>query len=497
MAVTRMDRTHSGACSLKPTLNATASFGCMALGMCLSLVTLEVQAQLPPSPESMADGVHRYLGAASCAASNCHGGVTLPDSGPKYAAHRIWIKNDPHSRAYEVLSQQRSQQMTARLGWQPAHKEARCLVCHAVAETSQHTLSKTFQVSDGVSCEACHGPAEHWLADHSRPQIWHALTEKMKADRGFRAVETLELRAQLCVGCHVGTTDREVNHDMIAAGHPRLAFEFAGYSAIQPKHWNVEHDQLQAGGQSGTTEAATQLDTQLWLIGQVATLRATLELTRHRATQLDKPWPEFAEYRCFACHQSLTASGSPKQTIEWANNPALWDVDRAGVLPWQPASLGAIGLIEPQPPLVVGPLRQLRQELGNWHPDRRVAVQQATDALQALDRLALPRNDRSLPTRVLERVGQPENHVERDWEHAIQAYLAVAALVPVEIKRQPEFMTQVEILRTALKFEAGTDSPGQYDDSRGQTIRKALDRLQELALLSPAVTVPPPPIQQP
>lgn len=487
----------TGACLFMLTTKVTALHGAAALCVCLSLFTTELPAQLPPSPDSLAAGAHRYLGAASCAASNCHGGTTLPDSGPKYAAHRIWIKHDPHARAYEVLLSERSQSMTAKLGWHPAHKEARCLACHAVAETSSHTFSRNFQVSDGVSCEACHGPAEHWLDDHSRPHIWESLTVAEKDRRGFHSIEPLELRAQLCVTCHVGTTDREVNHDMIAAGHPRLAFEFAGYSAIQPKHWSVERDQLQVAEKAGTTEAATQLDTQLWLIGQVATIRATLELTRHRAASLEKPWPEFAEYRCFACHQSLTASGSPKQTIDWANNPALWDVDRAGVIPWQPASLGAIGLIESEPPLVVGPLRQLRQELGNWHPDRDITARQATAALQALDQLNLSARKTDTPVRVLRRVEARENQVERDWEHAMQAYLAVAALTPVATKRQPEFLAQVEILQQALRFETGTDSPGQYDESRGQTIRTALDRLHQLAPSNPADTVPPPPTRQP
>ncbi|MBI1344787.1 hypothetical protein GC163_00710 [bacterium] len=480
-----------------PTLPATACSVALSLGICLSVLGTTVHAQLPPSPDSLATGAQRYLGAASCAASNCHGGTTLPDSGPKYAAHRIWIKDDPHSRAYEVLCDERSQRMTARLGWQPAHKEARCLACHAVAENPSHTFSSSFQVSDGVSCEACHGPAEQWLDDHSRPQIWHALTVAEKERRGFRSLEPLELRAKFCVTCHVGATDREVNHDMIAAGHPRLAFEYAGYSAILKKHWRLEDDQFQASGEIGTAHASTMLDTQLWLIGQVATVRATLELTRHRAESSEKPWPEFAEYRCFACHQSLTAEGSPKSFIDWANNPALWDVDRAGVMPWQPASLGAIGFIEPEPPLVVGPLRQLRSELGNWHPDRGITTQQATAALQALDHLTLTSQDVATPVRVLNRVGAKENHVERDWEHAMQAYLAVAALSPATSKRQPEFLAQVEILRQALRFKAGTDSPGQYDESRGQTIRAALDRLHELASTSPTDTVPPPPTRQP
>lgn len=455
-------------------------------------------AQMPPSPSQLVSATHRYLGSASCAASNCHGGTSLPDSGPKYAAHRIWLSQDVHARAYDVLQEDRSQAMTARLGWRPAHRESRCLACHAVAETPAHPFARTFQVADGVSCEACHGPAEHWLADHSRPQVWSALTDRQKVDLGFQPTEQLDVRAKLCTKCHVGTQDREVNHDMIAAGHPRLAFEFAGYSAIHKKHWNLENDQRQVSGESGTVAAATQLDTQLWLIGQVETIRATLELTRLRAEHPDKPWPEYAEYRCFACHQSLTASGSPKGTTDWANNPALWDVERAGQLPWQPASLGAVGLIEdPQRPQLIGPLRVLRSQISTWNPDRQVILQRANEALKSLEALTDVTRDPAASRRVLNIVGQPENLVERDWEHAMQGYLAVAALSPVSVKRSPEFQEQVTILRESLKFEAGTNSPGQYDVSRGQTIRKALNRLLELCTSAPADTLPPQPTRQP
>ncbi len=34
----------------------------------------------------------------------------------------------------------------------------------------------------------------------------------------------------------------EVDHDLIAAGHPALRFEFATYFANLPPHWDVARD---------------------------------------------------------------------------------------------------------------------------------------------------------------------------------------------------------------------------------------------------------------
>ena len=60
----------------------------------------------------------------------------------------------------------------------------------------------------------------------------------------FRATKELAERAKVCTRCHVGRRSpdglltQEVNHDLIAAGHPRLNFEFAAYQENLPVHWD-------------------------------------------------------------------------------------------------------------------------------------------------------------------------------------------------------------------------------------------------------------------
>src|SRR5262249_7174292 len=152
---------------------------------------------------------------------------------------------------------------------------------------------KEFKV-DGVGCESCHGPAEKWKAVHYLPG-W-----KDRSDReqlGFLDTKDLAVRAESCVACHVGSPNREVNHDLIAAGHPRLRFDLGAYLANYPKHWSDARDKA----------GRPALEAQVWAIGQVVSAQAAVKVLQHRAAAADKPWPEFAEYDCFACHHSLSA----------------------------------------------------------------------------------------------------------------------------------------------------------------------------------------------
>src|SRR6185312_10631892 len=114
-------------------------------------------------------------------------------------------------------------------------------------------------------------------------------------------------RALACAGCHVGAPAdpergypvRDMNHDMIAAGHPRLNFDFADYQRRLPPHWQ-EKDRLAAAA----TPRPPDFEAKGWLVGRVAAAEAACRLTADRARRL-APWPEFAEFNCYACHHDL------------------------------------------------------------------------------------------------------------------------------------------------------------------------------------------------
>ncbi len=107
----------------------------------------------------------------------------------------------------------------------------------------------------------------------------------------MRPLHDLGVRYRMCVECHVGCGERDVNHDLIAAGHPRLRFEAALFTERMPHHWPAEK--------------APSFEALSWATGQVLAARTELNLLAYRADAAAaqrKPWPEFAAYDCASCH---------------------------------------------------------------------------------------------------------------------------------------------------------------------------------------------------
>ena len=93
--------------------------------------------------------------------------------------------------------------------------------------------ARTFDLSEGVSCESCHGPAAAWLGPHTERDWTH---EKSVA-LGMYDTRDLTKRTEKCLSCHLGNEEKSVDHEMIAAGHPDLYFELDSFSAVMPRHW--------------------------------------------------------------------------------------------------------------------------------------------------------------------------------------------------------------------------------------------------------------------
>ena len=259
----------------------------------------------------------RLTGVGSCTASGCHGGTKRHQNGGN--EYNIWISADPHAQAHSVLYDDRSLKMVQNLDGAefnaavPPYEDERCLNCHSTTFASAVDDAGDI-VSDGVGCEACHGPAEGWLAEHFLPGFDAADRERL----GMWDTKSLYSRAQICASCHVGSPGREVNHDLIAAGHPRLQFEMGAYLQALPKHWDERRDRERAGG---------NFEFLTWALGQTATSSAAAKQLEHRATH-GTVWPELSEWSCGACHHDLAdsesrqdalaaAGGLSAQTIRW------------------------------------------------------------------------------------------------------------------------------------------------------------------------------------
>ncbi len=269
-----------------------------------------------PAPAPTAHDALDTIGARTCASTACHASVRRDPRSQGALSNFIrrdeyvfWSDHDPHARSLLTLDTQRSQQIFAALGIKDEQGKVideraynNCRACHATKVTDPVTQAVSYE---SVSCEACHGPAQAWRESHYQ-RTWN---EQVAAKSSFADTKNLTVRAGQCVQCHVGAADREVNHDLIAAGHPVLKFEMAAYHDMLPKHWNDERERAQA----------TDFELALWSAGQQQTAQAALELTHARLARLNdtamaelspvKPvWPEFAEYDCFACHHDLVDS---------------------------------------------------------------------------------------------------------------------------------------------------------------------------------------------
>jgi len=123
-------------------------------------------------------------------------------------------------------------------------------------------------------------------------------------------------RTDKCLTCHLGTSERFVDHEMIAAGHPDLVFELEAFSAAMPRHWR----------DSAGADANTPVRT--FAVGQLTHLRASLDRLARRVK--GPTWPEYAELDCFACHHSLT-----RPEDSWRQAQGYEDRARPGVPPLQ------------------------------------------------------------------------------------------------------------------------------------------------------------------
>ena len=242
---------------------------------------------LPPS---------RFLGMNSCGSSGCHGGAAS-----KRDECRIWSQRDFHSRAYATLTTARSARMAEVLGIAAPTKEASCTVCHAPFQSVPPQLQASpLDVTAGVSCESCHGPAESWLRGHTRPDWTHA----DRLSGGMRDLKSLYGRGNACVACH-----QNVPGNILEAGHPELFFGLDALGVSQPKHWQESPDWSGA---------------QTWLVGQAIALReVSWELSRSPDGEKLKPqWDGLVWIMSKVPDTGLSPSLSAGEIQKWSDDYA-------------------------------------------------------------------------------------------------------------------------------------------------------------------------------
>ena len=421
----------------------------------------------------------KYIGPGSCAATSCHGSVK-PIAGSRILQNEYstWILQDKHSRAYQALTGNVGERMARilKLGAK-AEQAPKCLACHALYTTPEQR-GRAFEISEGVSCENCHGPASAWLGPHTTRSWQHEKSVTL----GMTDTRNVIRRTEKCLECHLGTKNKFVDHEMIAAGHPDLYFELDSFSAVMPRHWKVPRE----SEPGKAVEDAPWVGVREWAVGQAVQLRAAMERLTWRAKneRFDKKdvWPEYSELSCFACHHALgPAKDSWRQEHGYAGrrpgDPA-WNASRYVVFRVLAKQIDAANPQELDRELLV-----VSDEMSKLNPDRNAASVAASAAApfaqRIAERLATMEFDQAIVLRMLQRIpDNAENIALADERAAEQATMALDSLY-IAYSRETKPANAAEVRAAINGLFQQLENPSAYNaDQFASALRRIRPLLQ-------------------
>src|SRR5712664_584728 len=421
----------------------------------------------------------KYIGPGSCAATSCHGSVK-PIAGSRILQNEYstWIIQDKHSRAYQVLTGDIGERMARILKLGTKAKEApKCLACHALNPPPEQR-GRAFEISEGVSCENCHGPASGCLG----PDTTRTCTHEKSVALGMHDTRNVIHRTEKCLECHLGTKNKFVDHEMIAAGHPDLYFELDSFSEVMPRHWKAPRE-----SESGKpVEDAAWVGVREWSTGQAVQLRAAMERLTWRAKneRFDKKdvWPEYSELSCFACHHPLgPAKDSWRQEHGYVGrrpgDPA-WNSSRYAVFRLLAKQIDSANAQELDRQLVV-----VSNEMSRLYPDRNAVASAASAAAplaqRIAQRLATMQYDQAVTLRLLQRISDDaENIALADERAAEQAAMALDSLYIAYSKdAKPANAAEVRLAINGL-FQELQNPSGYNADQFASSLRRIRLMLQ-------------------
>jgi hypothetical protein len=422
----------------------------------------------------------KFIGPGSCAATSCHGSVKpVADSRILMTEYTTWILKDKHSRAYQVLTGDVGERMARilRLG-ATAQESPKCLVCHALYTTPEQR-GRVFEISEGVSCENCHGPAQGWLGQHTERDSSEKHAKSVSL--GMHDTRDVIHRTEKCLQCHLGTKEKFVDHEMIAAGHPDLYFELDSFSAVMPRHWKEPRES--APGKPA--EDPNWVGVRDWSAGQAVQLRAAMERLTWRAKneRFDKKdiWPEYSELSCMACHHSLgPAKDSWRQEHDYAGrrpgDPA-WNASRYLVFRIIAKQVDAASAQELDKRLAA-----VSDEMSKLNPDRNVVSAAATSAApiaqQFAERLANMSYGPAIALRAMQGITQDAENISLGDERAAeQAAMALDSLY-IAYSKQTNPANAAEVRAAINGLFQQLENPSSYNaDQFAASLRRIRDLL--------------------
>ncbi len=233
-----------------------------------------------------------YIGSASCSSSNCHGaGIAQKKSNVRQNEFNTWFNHDPHATAYRALESKQGQQIANNLGLGDATEAQICLNCHTT-NVSATKRTDRFRAAEGVSCEGCHGPGSLWLSSHTDRTV----SKNELEEQGLYDTSSFNKKAKLCLSCHLGDQNQKITHKIMAAGHPRLAFELVTFTDAQPRHYDIDEDYLARKNPYRPIKE--------WALGQTQYGYQFLDLLAESNKSGDLLFPELSLFECHTCHHN-------------------------------------------------------------------------------------------------------------------------------------------------------------------------------------------------
>jgi len=359
-----------------------------------------------------------------------------------------------------------------------------CTSCHATYDPKNGTSDAL--LADGVSCESCHGAAGNWLAEHTssdwftadadtkftqwRPSDEHGW-EKTESEWGMNDTRDIITRAKICTDCHIGSVDqgrpwRDLDHQIMAAGHPPLDFEFAAYLQNIPPHWDKQDDrtfkQKDRHVPDDNRAKRDDFEMEVWSTGQAVSLLSRISLLNGRANETikhgDPDWPEFAESGCYSCHHGFgEASFRQKQGYEFRPGDALWESWHSPMAKFLAKHQGMNKVAEE--------ISTLQKQLGPWKNGADLAQSAALQALPAAHQLVDAVSNRTPNASKLMQNLATYQFKRATWSDMTQWYLAVSSAHESIKSKRESISTDVELSKAMAELAKMLDFPIEVSDS--------------------------------
>lgn len=128
-------------------------------------------------------GEHKFTGTKAC--KRCH---DEPEIGNQVG---VWLEGG-HAKAYETLATDKAKEWAREAGVEDPQTDEKCIKCHATAYgVPDEMVSKKFDRTAGVQCEACHGAGKGYRKKG-------VMVDREKAIARGLVLATVDV----CVRCH-------------------------------------------------------------------------------------------------------------------------------------------------------------------------------------------------------------------------------------------------------------------------------------------------------